>query len=453
MKKIFSSLKNVVGLVALVALTLGLVWLFSAVREGAPVGQPTVVSQERVVSQQVAFTPTKGSSFISPLPTPITPIPTLPPTPTIAPTPTIPPVPTPLPTPVVTPIPLATPPFIPGIKDKPTEPYKIVVREENTLWVMNNDGTDKRMLIDTEKELSLLLGYNPLLEPRIGWGSASPDGNELALVLSKQALTKEEAHSLRHHIYLLDVDTGRCSLLVEDGTEPVWSPDGKRIAYKGPNLGLWIADIATRTTREIFPVKKGYEATGFAWSPSGQKIAFLNKVASLGGTPEMLVVNTDSTGEVVQLIPRTGWYFGGLRWSPDGQRVLYVFSETEPTGQHFDNLWIVDMETHASASLTTQAIVSSFALNPSGGDWIVFTGKYPYEEEPSPPNDLWLIAIDGSHLLRLTRDSISDRDPWWSPDGTQIVFQRAEHGIWTINLSDGNLKQVYPENVDFAITR
>jgi len=420
MKRTWNLLAGLLSLVALVVLALGLVWLFGTVKEGTPVGQQ-----------------------VSPIETPTQPRPTPMPGPTARLTPTIPPVPTSLPTPVVTPIPVAAPPFIPGIEDKPPQPYKIVVRMENTLWVVNNDGTDRRMLIDTEKELSLLLGYNPLPEPRIGWGSTSPDGNKLALVLSKQALTKEEAHSLRHHIYLLDIDTGYCSLLVEDGTEPVWSPDGKRIAYQSSNLGLWIVDIATRTTREIFPVEKGYEATGFAWSPNGQKIAFLNKVASLGGTPEMLVVNTDSTGKAVQLIPQAGYYFGGAVWSPDGKRILYGSSAGDYTGPEIPgNLWMMNADGSHQVQLTKDVQIVEASLSPEGA-WVAFSGTR-YYEEPGYPYDLWLISSNGGRLQRLTQDPVSDHYPYWSPDGTQIIFQRAEQGIWTINLSNGNLKQAYP---------
>jgi len=136
----------------------------------------------------------------------------------------------------------------------------------------------------------------------------------------------------------------------------------------------------------------------------------------------------------------------GTVWIPDGKKILYVFPETEPTAQHFHNLWTVDIETRTSAPLTTRSLVLSFALSPSDEDWIVFTGEYTYEGDASPSNDLWLINVQSGELLRLTRN-LSDEvvyDPWWSPDGTQVVFQRAEQGIWTMNLADGHLKQVYP---------
>ena len=170
MKRILNFVKGALGLAALVTFALVLVWLFGPLSQRVPVGQqehpvgtatataslpPATVTPEPYPLPSVPLpdTPTPG-----PYPPPRTPMPVpFEPTLTPRPTPTEPPVPTPLPTPVITPIPLASPPFIPGIEDKPTEPYEIVLRKGNVVWIMNNDGSDKRMLVDTESRASLFL--------------------------------------------------------------------------------------------------------------------------------------------------------------------------------------------------------------------------------------------------------------------------------------------------------
>ena len=87
MKKVSKSLKDVLGLVALVALTLGLVWLFGAVKEGAPVGQqmspirtPTPEPPPRpspTPQRTRAFAPVTPTP-VPPTPTPLTPVPRTP---------------------------------------------------------------------------------------------------------------------------------------------------------------------------------------------------------------------------------------------------------------------------------------------------------------------------------------------------------------------------------------
>jgi len=447
MKKPRDILKGVVG----VLLLAGLAVVLSLTLKGPAGDEPTspATASPPVVQEGPVATTAAQSPIETPMEKPtITPLPTLTPTeettfqsplptPTPRPTPTIPPVPTPLPTPVVTPIPMAKPPFIPGIEDKPTEPYKIVVRTENTLWVMNNDGTDRRILIDTESQAGLYMRVIPWegAESAGKW-SASPDGTRLALTLFDIEKLEGKGQRIPASIHILDVATGDLRFLVE-GAVPVWSPESSRIAFIREG-GLWVVDAATGKGGELFAIEEEYAVEDFVWSPDGNKIAFRYKVASLGGSSEILLINADEPAGTTQSIVSGDWPMWGVAWTSGGKEILYVFPETEPTAQHFDNLWTADIETRASTPLTIRANVSSFAISPFGGDWIAFTGEYTYEGEASPSNDLWLVHAKSGELLRLTRNSIDDvvYDPWWSPDGTQIVFQRAEQGIWTMNLSE-----------------
>src|SRR5207253_10819153 len=53
----------------------------------------------------------------------------------------------------------------------------------------------------------------------------SPDGKRIAMTI----VHNEEDWSLE----VLDVSTGKLTRLTDDGTSPAWSPDGKQIVYTG----------------------------------------------------------------------------------------------------------------------------------------------------------------------------------------------------------------------------
>ena len=112
----------------------------------------------------------------------------------------------------------------------------------------------------------------------------------------------------------------------------------------------------------------------------------------------------------------------------------------------------MDLNTGDLKYLTEDFTISSFAPRPGDGDWIVFAGIRPYEQDRAPYN-LWLVSGNGDKLYRLTDGSVDDWGPRWSPDGSQIVFRRESEGIQVLNLIDGSLRQVYVDPVDFEVAK
>lgn len=95
----------------------------------------------------------------------------------------------------------------------------------HTLWVMNADGSDPRMLVD-----------DPVLQgaSHIGHLVWSPDGTRLAFNFEEGG------------IWVVGEDGSGLTFIIPDGVAPYWSPDGSRISYHrltGSRFGaLEIAD-------------------------------------------------------------------------------------------------------------------------------------------------------------------------------------------------------------------
>ena len=120
---------------------------------------------------------------------------------------------------------------------------------------------------------------------------------------------------------------------------PVWSPDGKMIAYlckgkEAPNTKtLNVIDIESRKIRVAGDVPAAIMRTEMAWSPDSRRIAFNDaqgkviKVMNIGdGTIEDIKTNLEDDISIYQ-----------LDWSPDGKQ--FVFSGIKSGASEF---WFVE---------------------------------------------------------------------------------------------------------------
>jgi Tol biopolymer transport system component len=81
--------------------------------------------------------------------------------------------------------------------------------------------------------------------------------------------------------------------------------------------------------------------------------------------------------------------------------------------------------------------IRSGSMSPDG-QWIVYD-RWP------PQDDLFLVRVDGSETRRLTQDAHKDRVPFWSADGSRILFysnRSGKYDIWTIRPDGSEIQQV-----------
>jgi dipeptidyl aminopeptidase/acylaminoacyl peptidase len=170
--------------------------------------------------------------------------------------------------------------------------------------VMNADGSGQRRLTGA--------GGGEL-----AW---SPRGNRIAFVSQGDSNSAE--------IYVIDANGSGLRRLTRNAVRdsyPVWSPDGRRIAFES-NWQVWIMDADGSGQRLL--TRKGAHNFNPAWSPDGKRIAFergrLQRdpcSACPGSTGvEVHLMNADGSGQ--QRLTRGG----GSRpqWSPDGREIAFV---------------------------------------------------------------------------------------------------------------------------------
>ncbi len=217
--------------------------------------------------------------------------------------------------------------------------------------------------------------------------SWSPDGKYVAYSCRK--LTgREYAFSTNTDIYLYDVKKKSCDNLTEGmpgyDTNPVFSPDGKYIAwlsmeragYEADRVRLFVIDLESRTKREL-TVGFDYNADAPAWSPDCGSIYFSSVVEGLGQ-----IWKADlATGALRRITPEHEWVdFAGP-----------VFSRDE-----FGNDVIIT--TNASMMRPAEIV----AVYPSDGSWHQLTRENDAilsQLEEIKMEERWIETTDGGNML------------------------------------------------------
>ena len=132
-------------------------------------------------------------------------------------------------------------------------------------------------------------------------------------------------------IYTMNSDGTNPTRITHDpagATSPVWSPNGRQIAYHStrgsqvvPDANIWVIDVDGKNLRQLThdPKHDNYPD----WSPDGLQIAFDSDRLSKEGewpTTEIFVMDTD--GENIKQVTDVG-FASNPRWSPDGEWILF----------------------------------------------------------------------------------------------------------------------------------
>ena len=191
-----------------------------------------------------------------------------------------------------------------------------------------------------------------------------------------------------------------------DNSEPVYSPDGRHIAFSADEV-LMVADA---NLRHAHPVGRGFEP---GWSPDGKRLAFVWKP---GNRSAVFVENVDGTGRhrITPFRLRAGDH---PDWSPDGTRILFS------TARHGrGNLFTVRPEGTGLRQLThfrglTNVENGSFSPD---GESIVFATVVGAVNPPGATlDDVFVMSADGTDIRPVTRARNWDGSPDWGPSRSQ----------------------------------
>ena len=202
--------------------------------------------------------------------------------------------------------------------------------------------------ITPENSTDILAGETELYElPTEPFGGLeqlcwSPDGKYIAYSCRK-LVGKKYAFSTNTEIYIYNVETGKCSVIDMKGgydTDPVWSPDGSKIAwvsmerdgYEADKQRLMVASIETVGGNVVVgtPVDATadfkYNVSGPVWTEDSKGIYFASLAEGLQGIFE--AVEGAEGWHVRRLTAEDSWYDFGSPFhvvnGEDGEITLYA---------------------------------------------------------------------------------------------------------------------------------
>jgi Tol biopolymer transport system component len=243
----------------------------------------------------------------------------------------------------------------------------------------------------------------------------SPDGRKLVFVKRPQRSGAGCRPVGRCHeeIYVINADgTGLRRLTrnaVSDG-DPVWSPDGRRIAFTRDRdrqtANIYVMNADGSGQQRLTPDIRRRPWVELAWSPDWQRIAFVASGGPLGAA-DIYVINTDGSG--LRNVTNTVTTSFDFAWSPDGRRIAYL--EGSPG---LGALSVVNADGTGKQRLTGLLMVD---LGPPSwspdGRTLAFTGR---------GGDIYTVHADRTGLRKLAASPGWNVGADWSRDGRRIVF-------------------------------
>ena len=279
---------------------------------------------------------------------------------------------------------------------------------DNELYVMNADGSGLRRLTRN---------------PELGGPAWSPDGRKLVFVkrVERSGAACRPVGRCHDEIYVIKADGSGLRRLTRNtlaDNNPVWSPDGRRIAFTRDRdrqtVNIYVMNADGSGQQRLSPTVRRRPWIELAWSPDWKRIAFVASGGPLG-RPDIFVMNAD--GSDVRNVTNTVTTSFDLAWSPDGRRIAYL--EGSPGGAP---LTVVNADGSGKHPLSGPLMVDLGIPSWSpDARTIAFTGG----------SVLYTVHADGTGLRKLTHGPGWNAEPRWSPDGRRMLFLSSRDGPGT----------------------
>lgn len=241
---------------------------------------------------------------------------------------------------------------------------------------------------------------------RVAHVRPSPDAKRVVYSVAEAVMTEDRSEFVSQ-IWISNSDGSNATQMTfaaKSSTNPMWSPDGKWIAFTSERSGksnLFRLRVAGGDAEQLTDVKSGVGL--FAWSPEGRQLAFV-----------MPDPPTDTDDKAAKAKDDFRWIDRDFKMD----RLHLVSAEKDQNGQRVPRV------------LTTGNFSISVAARPGGGsfDWSPDGKSIVFAHRKSPGADDWttsdvsIIDVTTGNMTPLATTGRSEFAPLYSPDGKSVAL-------------------------------
>ncbi|MCS6904753.1 MAG: PDZ domain-containing protein [Bacteroidia bacterium] len=182
------------------------------------------------------------------------------------------------------------------------------------------------------------------------------------------------------------------------------SPDGNRVVFNARGE-LFTVPAQKGVTRHIFRSAGSHERSP-VWSPNGKYIAF---ISDRTGEDEIYILPQEG-GIPIQLTSGGDTYKYRIIWSPDSRKILWSDKK--------NRLLYVDIETKKTTLVTQSQVweITSFAFSPDSR-WIAYA-----ENQWQSKTRIFLYSVEEKKSEPITEEWYDSTNPVFSSDGKYLFF-------------------------------
>jgi dipeptidyl aminopeptidase/acylaminoacyl peptidase len=318
----------------------------------------------------------------------------------------------------------------------------------------------------------------------IGSPNISPDGK---LILFTRGWVDKISDRYQSNLWLVDVRGERVRELTRGNwrdSSPVWSPNGKKIAFLSDRDGTTQIHVMWLDTREVAQLTH-LERTpsSLRWSPDGRQLAFTQ---FLEDAEPLLSVKLPKRPKGAKwsdpaiIIDRLSWRRDGRGPIPKGYSHIFVidaelggtpkqvtsgdYSHNDPqwsaNGKHIcfsairkpdaeylhgdSEIYSVDLETLEIKALTDRKGPDRGPVVSPDGNWIAYTG-YDDKNLTSQLSNIYLMDTEGGKKQMLAGNlPSSPSDTIWAADSSGMYYLMREKGVSNVYFValDGEINKI-----------